>query len=107
MTAAFLKINGTLVDDALLADVVVTQSLNTHWWCEVDLRQTEDKRFPAEDMLGKDLQIVTHNADGSENKLFSGLIVESELEYEIYGSYGGHLTAVSKSYLMDLTPRRN
>lgn len=107
MTAAFIKIDGALVDDALLADVVVTQGLNTHSWCEIDLRQTEDKRFPAEDMLGKDLQIVTHNADGSENKLFSGLIIESELEYEIYGSYGGHLIAVSRSYLMDLTPRRN
>ena len=107
MTAAFLRIDGALVDDALLADVAVTQGLNTHSWCEIDLRQTEDKRFPAEDMLGKELQIVTHNGDGSENDVFSGLIIESELEYEIYGSYGGHLTAVSKSYLMDLTPRRN
>ena len=107
MTAAFLKIDGALIDDALLAGVVVTQALNTHSWCEVELRQTEDKRFPAEDMLGKDLQIVTHNRDGSEKTVFSGFIIESELEYEIYGSYGGHLTAVTRSYLMDLTPRRN
>ena len=107
MTAASLKIDGAQVDDALLADVVVTQGLNTHSWCEVELRQTEDKRFPAEDMLGKELQIVTQNPDGSESRLFSGLIIGSELVYEIYGSYGGHLSAVSKSYLMDLTPRRN
>lgn len=107
MDAAYLKIDGTPVDDALLAEVTVTQELNNHWWCHIGLRQTEDKRFAAEEMLGKDIQISTVNAEGAEQIVFAGLIVESELQFEIYGSYTGRIVAVSKSYLLDLTVRRN
>jgi uncharacterized protein involved in type VI secretion and phage assembly len=106
MPAAFIKLDGVQVDNALLREVNVTQELNAHWWCQLTLRQTEDQRFPAEDMLGKELQVVTHDALGSENKVFVGVIVQSELEYEVYGSYTAHLNAVSRSYFLDLTPRR-
>ncbi len=106
MPAAFIKLDGVQVDNALLREVSVTQELNAHWWCQLTLRQTQDQRFPAEDMLGKELQVATHDALGVENKVFVGVIVQSELEYEVYGSYGAHLTAVSRSYFLDLTPRR-
>ena len=107
MQAAYMKIDGAPVDDALLAEVSVTQQLNSHWYCHVGLRQTEDKRFSAEEMLGKELKIVTFDQDGSEQTIFNGLITESELEFEVYGSFTGRIAAVSKSYLLDLTPRRN
>jgi uncharacterized protein involved in type VI secretion and phage assembly len=104
--APHIKIGDVEVEEALIAEVNVTQELNRHWWCSVDLRQTEDRRFPAEGMLGKTVQILTYDDSGAENKVFSGLIVESELDYEIFGSYTAHLTAVSRSYLLDLSPRR-
>ncbi len=102
----FINIGDAQVDDALVGEVTVTQDLNSHWWCHIDLRQTLDQRFPAEDMLGKVLKISTYDDTGAENKIFSGSIIESELEYEIYGSYSARLTAVSKSYQLDLSPRR-
>lgn len=89
-----------------MADISVAQELNSHWWCTVNLRQTEDRRFPAEDMLGQNLQIVTSAEDGAENILFDGVVVESELEYELYGSYAARLNAVTRSHLLDNGPRR-
>jgi len=56
--ASFVKIGGELLSDSLLARVTVLQELNSHWWCEIECRQTSDQRFPAEDMLGKDLTVT-------------------------------------------------
>jgi Rhs element Vgr protein len=105
MSAAYLKIGGDLTKDALLSSVEVTQELNDHWWCTVVCRQTEDKRFPTEDCLGKDLQILTYDDAGTENVLFDGFILDVELTYEVWGSYTAQLTAVTRSYKMDHTPR--
>jgi len=104
--APFIKIDGTQLDDNLIADLTVTQELNSHWWCHINLRQTQDRRFPAEDMLGKTVQISTFDDQGAENKIFAGMVIESELEYEIHGSYTARLAAVTRSYLLDLCPRR-
>jgi type VI secretion system secreted protein VgrG len=108
MPVPVIKIDGEQLNTALFDELVitVTQELNTHWWCRLDLRETPDKRFPAEDYLGKKVQILTYDTGGQENVLFGGIIVESELEYEIYGSYSAHLTAVAKSYFLDLAPKR-
>ncbi len=103
---SFVKIGGELLADALLAKVTVLEELNNHWWCEIECRQTADQRFPVEDMLGKDLSVTAVGEDGAEVSIFSGFILESELEYEASGSYGARLRGVSRSYLMDLTPRR-
>jgi type VI secretion system secreted protein VgrG len=105
MSAAYMKIGGDLIKDALLASVEVTQELNDHWWCTVVCRQTEDKRFASEQCLGEDIKILTYDQDGSENVVFDGFILDVELTYEVWGSYTAQLTAVTRSYKMDLTPR--
>lgn len=108
MPVPTIKIDGERLNTALFEEVTVTvtQELNTHWWCHIDIRETPDQRFPSEEHLGKKLEILTYDALGQENQLFSGVIIESELEYEVYGSYGAHFTAVTKSYFLDLTPKR-
>ena len=108
MAIPVIKLGGEQLNTALFDELIitVTQELNTHWWCRLDLRETPDKRFAAEDHLGKTVQILTYDDQGQENELFKGIIVESELEYEIYGSYSAHLTATTKSYFLDLAPRR-
>ena len=106
MAVPYLKIGGDLVEDAILSVVEVTQELNHHWWCTIQCRQTEDKRFPAEGCLGKDLQVLTHGEDGSEHVIFDGFVLDVELTYEIWGSYTAQLVGVTKSYRMDLTPRQ-
>lgn len=105
MPPATIKIDGESWEYRT-PEISVVQELNNHWWCHVQLRQTGDNRFPAEDMLGKKIEISTHDAQGHENKVFVGLILESQLGYEIDGSYTARLTGVTKSYLADLTPRR-
>src|ERR1700759_1150887 len=91
-------------EDVLMEQVDVVQEVNQHWWCYIRCRQTEDRRFPIEDSLGKDLQVVAVDEEGTETYLFSGFVLEAELEYEIYGSYTARLTGVSKTYNMDVAP---
>ena len=91
--------------DVLMEQVDVIQEINKHWWCYVRCRQTQDERFPIEDSLGKDLQVVAVDEDQNQTYLFSGIVLEAELEYEIYGSFTARLTAVSKTYNMDVAPR--
>jgi uncharacterized protein involved in type VI secretion and phage assembly len=91
----------------LLHQVDVIQELNRHWWCYIECRQTEDKRFPIEDALGKDLLVLAYEEDNdSETIVFDGFILDVELKYEVYGSYTARLTGVTRSYKMDLTPRK-
>lgn len=52
-----IAIGGELIGDALLSSLQVTQELNAHWWCQIVCRQTEDKRMPVEEMLGKPVTI--------------------------------------------------
>jgi type VI secretion system secreted protein VgrG len=102
----FITIDGKRVDDHDIVSVVVLQELNAHWWCEIECRDSPDRRIPAEDRLGNDLVVIGIAADGSQVLVFSGFVLESELIYETSGSHRGHLRGVSWSYLMDLTPRR-
>src|ERR1700733_7994608 len=92
--------------DVLMEQVDVIQEINQHWWCFLRCRQTEDVRFPIEDSLGQDLQVIAVDEDNNQTYLFSGMVLEAELEYEIYGSYTARLTGVSKTYNMDVTPRQ-
>ena len=93
-------------EGAILETVVVTQELNEHWWCEVVCRQTEDQRFPFENAIGKELKASTFDSSGAEHVAFQGFVLESQLDYEVYGSYTARLLGVTKSYKLDLTPRQ-
>lgn len=105
MASSFLKLGGQLVADAILDLVEVAQELNRHWWCTVECRQTEDQRFPFEDCLGKDFQLVTYDELGAEHVLFNGFVLEAGLEYKIYGNYAARLVAVTHTYRMDVERR--
>lgn len=105
MRASFLEVGGELVQDAILARVEIIQELNQHTRCLVECRQTSDRRFPVEDSLGRDLKIVTFAEDGRKDAIFDGFVLEGELDYEVTGSYVVNLTAVSRSYRLELTPQ--
>ena len=112
MPASFIRImiDGQVLYDfspgAILETVEVRQELNDHSWCDLVCRQTVDQRFPVEDSLGKDLQIFGVDDQGNEKKVFDGLILESELEYEVYGTFRVLVRGVTRSYKLDLTPRQ-
>lgn len=106
MQAAYLKIGGDLIKDAILVSVEITQQLNRHWWCKLECRQTEDKRFPSEQCLGKDIQVLSYDDKGKESTVFDGFVFDVELIYEVWGSYSARLMAVTRSYKMDQTPRK-
>jgi len=106
MEAAYLKIGGDLIKDAILVSVEITQELNRHWWCLIECRQTEDMRFPTEQCLGQDVKVFIYDKSGKESVVFDGFIFDVELTYEVWGSYSAQLMAVTRSYKMDQTPRK-
>jgi uncharacterized protein involved in type VI secretion and phage assembly len=95
-----------MLGDAILASVEITQELNHHWWCSITCRQTEDKRIPVESFLGLPLEIRTTDQEGVEHINFSGFVLDAELDYEVWGSYTATITAVSDSYKLDVTARK-
>jgi len=106
MQLPHIKIGDDLIQDALLASVEIVQELNQHWWCTIVCRQTEDQRIPIEDFLGKSVKIRTTDQEGVEHVNFFGFILDVELTYEVWGSYTAQITAVSDSYKLDLTARK-
>jgi type VI secretion system secreted protein VgrG len=106
MALPHIQVGDDMLADALLASVEITQELNQHWWCTVVCRQTEDKRIPVEDFLGQAIQIKTTDQDGVEHINFAGFVLDVELDYEVWGSYTARITAVSDSYKLDLTARK-
>src|SRR5579883_3109328 len=105
MNPSYLRIGDELLSDALLDSVVVTQALNRHWWLEVECRQTQDQRLRFESFLDKPCTLFTYDQNGAEVVTFQGFVLKSQLEYKVYGNYGGKIVAVSDSYKLDLTPR--
>src|SRR5215469_16462897 len=96
----FITIDGEQIDEQEIVSVIVSQELNTHWWCDIEFHDSPDRRIPAEDMLGKDIAVTGMGPDGSDVPVFSGFVLESELIYEPSGRYRAELRAVSWSYLM-------
>jgi type VI secretion system secreted protein VgrG len=106
MASIAVKIAGDLIPNALLARVEVRQKLNQHWWCRVALRRTSDERIPTESYIGQDLVVTTNDEEDGEVLLFDGIVLHVELKYEVWGSYGALLVGVTRSYKMDLAPRK-
>ncbi len=101
-----IQIGDDLIQDARLASVEVVQELNRHWLCTVVCRQTEDKRIPVEDFLGKSIEVKTVDEDGTEHIHFSGFVHDVDLRYEVWGSYSAQFKAISFSYKMDVTAHK-
>jgi uncharacterized protein involved in type VI secretion and phage assembly len=106
MALPHIQVGDDMLADAMLASVEVTQALNQHWWCTVVCRQSEDKRIPIEDFLGRSLEIKTTDQGGVKHTNFIGFVLDVELEYEVWGSYTARIVAVSDSYKLDLTARK-
>jgi hypothetical protein len=62
----------------------------------VECHQTADRRYPIEDLIGQDLQIVTFGQVGAEHAIFDGFLLEGELECEIFGNYIANLKGVTR-----------
>jgi len=106
MSAAHLKVGGDLLKDAILVSAEISQQLNHHWWCKIECRQPEGTKLPVQDYLGQDIQLFAYDENGAESIVFDGFVLDVELVYEVWGSYTAHLVAVTRSYKMDLTPRK-
>lgn len=106
MALPHIQIGDNMLADAMLAFVEITQELNQHWYCTLECRQTQDKRIPVEDFLGKSIEVKTTDQQGVEHTNFAGFVLEVELDYEVWGSYAARIVAVSDSYKLDLTAHK-
>ena len=102
---AFVSIGNGLLNDAILQRVHVSQRLNDHWTCEIECRDTLGTPIPGEDALGSACTIAHTAEDGTEHTAFSGIVYDVALTREVWGSYSCVLKAVSRSWLIDQTPR--
>jgi len=106
MALPYIKVGDDLIQDALLASVEIVQQLNQHWWCTIVCRQTQDRRIPVEDLLGKPVKVQTIDDQGAACLNFAGFVLDVELMYEVWGSYAAQITCVSETYKMDITARK-
>lgn len=102
MATSYVQIGGIAIGDAILQSVEVTQELNKHWWCRIQILQTENARPPVESWLGEACTIQAISELGSST-LFSGFVLEAKLNYELSGGYVAEITCVTQSYKLELT----
>jgi type VI secretion system secreted protein VgrG len=103
----YLKIDGEALKDAMISNLEIRQELGEHSWCEVEFRLLNQQRPPFEDYIGKSLEFVAFGEDGSETTIFEGFVLQGELDYELHGDYLARIRAVTRSYVLQLTPEED
>lgn len=102
----YLKIDGSVIRGAMIDNLEINQRLGDHYWCHVDFRLVESDIPPVASWLGKKFEFLTLE-DSSEYSVFEGMIWGGEIEYGLHGDYIAKITAVTKSYLLQLTPEED
>lgn len=100
----YLKIDGQRLKDAMISRLEIRQELGEHSWCGVEFRLIDQQRPPLASYLGKPLEFVAFEEFTNELTIFSGMVWEGELVYGLHGDFLARLRAVTKSYLLQLTP---
>ena len=103
----YLKIDGQILKDAMISCLEIRQELGTHYWCEVEFRLLNQQQPPVASYLGKPLEFITFEEFTSELPMFSGLVLEAEMEYELHGNSVARLRGVTQSYKLQLTPEED
>jgi hypothetical protein len=102
-----LKIDGQTRKDAMISHLEIRQELGEHTWCEVHFRLLDEQKPPIADYLGKSLEFITFEEFAAEVSLFTGLVAEAALEFGLRGDFIARLRAVTKTYLLQLTPEED
>ncbi|HEX3437316.1 MAG TPA: phage baseplate assembly protein V [Pseudacidobacterium sp.] len=105
MSQARVHISSQGISDTLWKDIQVRQALNEHWTCRIELRNTLDEKPKVEEFIGQPLKVSTFSLLGEESVIFSGFIITAQLVYEVTGSYGAVVEAVSDTWKMDQATR--
>jgi uncharacterized protein involved in type VI secretion and phage assembly len=100
-----VHISSESISDTLWKDIQIRQALNEHWTCRIELRNTPDERPKIEEMIGQPLKVSTFSLLGEEHVIFSGFIISAQLIFEVTGSYGAVIEAVSDTWKMDRAAR--
>src|SRR5262245_17876651 len=102
-----LKIDGQILKDVTISGLEVRQDLGTHYWLDVEFRQTNQQQPPVASYLGKSIEFIVFEEHTSELPIFTGLALEAELEYELHGGFIARVRGVTQSYKLQLTPEEN
>jgi type VI secretion system secreted protein VgrG len=103
----YLKIDGEALKDAMISNLEIRQEIGEHSWCEVEFRLLNQQRPPFESYIGKALEFVAFGEDGSETTIFEGFVLQGRLDYELHGDYLARIQAVTRSYVLQLTPEED
>ena len=91
----------------MISHLEIRQELGAHYWCEVEFRLLNQQQPPVASYLGKPLEFITFEEFTSELPMFSGLVLEAEMEYELHGNFVARLRGVTQSYKLQLTPEED
>jgi type VI secretion system secreted protein VgrG len=103
----YLKIDGQILKDAMISRLEIRQELGAHYWCDVEFRLINQQQPPVASYLGKAIEFITFEEFSSELPIFSGLVLEAELEYELHGDFVARLRGVTQTYKLQLTPEED
>jgi type VI secretion system secreted protein VgrG len=103
----YLKIDGEPLKDAMISKLEIRQEIGEHSWCELEFRLLNEQRPPFEDYIGRPLEFIAFGDDGAETAIFEGFVLQGELDYELHGDYLARISAVTKSYVLQLTPEED
>jgi type VI secretion system secreted protein VgrG len=103
----YLKIDGQILKDAMISRLEIRQQLGDHYWCAIEFRLLNQAEPPVAGYLGKPFEFLAFEEYATEFPIFSGLVLEAELEYGLHEDFTARLTAVTKSYKLQLTPEED
>jgi type VI secretion system secreted protein VgrG len=103
----YLKIDGQILKDAMISHLELRQVLGTHYWCDIEFRLLNQQQPPVASYLGKPIEFIAFEEFTSELPIFSGLVLEAELVYELHGDFIAKVRGVTQSYKLQLTPEED
>jgi uncharacterized protein involved in type VI secretion and phage assembly len=101
------KIDGQILEDALISRLEIRQELGAHYWLDVEFRLQNREQPPVASYLGKPIEFCVFEEFGSELQIFTGLALEAEMEYGFRRDFVARVRGVTQSYKLQLTPEEH
>lgn len=103
---ALLSIDSKEISSEFWDELIITQKLNQHWTCQVQLHAPSEEHPPIEITKGQTVT-VTATDDGNRVTLFHGHVSQIRLTGKHAEKHCAGFKAVSLSYPLDLSPGKN
>jgi type VI secretion system secreted protein VgrG len=102
-----LKIDGENLVGVMISRLEIRQELGAHYWLDVEFRLHNQEKPPIASYLGKSIEFSVFEESLTEVQIFTGIVIEAELEYGFRRDFVARVRGVTNSYKLQLTPEEN